>query len=341
MGNLVTCSTWESFWLNEGFTVFVERKIEQRLYGKPYAQLKAIIGRKSLLTAVNAYGCAHAHTCLHLPLDTKTDPDDAYSTIAYEKGFNLLCHLEQLMGGEAVMDQYLKAHVKQFAHKSLNSAEWVTFFVDYCRQNGVDMTAIDALDWNAWLHTPGMPKEFQFDTSLADNSNALAQKWSAALQNGSFDAFAATDLNGWKSPQTVVFLEGLEDVQTAFFANNGTKEAFRALLLKMDGLYNLTTVQNAEIRFHWQLVHTFQYSLWLLFVNLFSLVVQLCLRSEWDMIYPHVVAFATGQGRMKFTRPLYKELNKVAPALAQATFAANKQNYHSICAKMVARDLGM
>lgn len=40
MGNLVTCRTWESFWMNEGFTVFVERKIEQRLYGKAYAHLK-------------------------------------------------------------------------------------------------------------------------------------------------------------------------------------------------------------------------------------------------------------------------------------------------------------
>jgi leukotriene-A4 hydrolase len=40
MGNLVTCNTWESFWLNEGFTVFVERKIEKRLYGQQYADLK-------------------------------------------------------------------------------------------------------------------------------------------------------------------------------------------------------------------------------------------------------------------------------------------------------------
>lgn len=26
-GNSVTCSDWESFWLNEGFTVFIERKV--------------------------------------------------------------------------------------------------------------------------------------------------------------------------------------------------------------------------------------------------------------------------------------------------------------------------
>lgn len=27
MGNLVTTSNWEHFWLNEGWTVFIERKI--------------------------------------------------------------------------------------------------------------------------------------------------------------------------------------------------------------------------------------------------------------------------------------------------------------------------
>ena len=32
-GNLVTNKNFEHFWLNEGFTVFIERKIEERLYG--------------------------------------------------------------------------------------------------------------------------------------------------------------------------------------------------------------------------------------------------------------------------------------------------------------------
>jgi len=30
-GNLVTTRNWEHFWLNEGFTVFLERKILQKL----------------------------------------------------------------------------------------------------------------------------------------------------------------------------------------------------------------------------------------------------------------------------------------------------------------------
>ena len=33
-GNLVTNATWKDFWLNEGFTTYVESRIIEALYGK-------------------------------------------------------------------------------------------------------------------------------------------------------------------------------------------------------------------------------------------------------------------------------------------------------------------
>lgn len=52
---------------------------------------------------------------------------------------------------------------------------------------------------------------------------------------------------------------------------------------------------------------------------------------------------ATTQGRMKFTRPLYKELFKspMAQTLAVETFTRTAAFYHPICRKMVAADLGL
>ena len=32
-GNEVTCKNWEHMWLNEGFTVFIERKVSGKIYG--------------------------------------------------------------------------------------------------------------------------------------------------------------------------------------------------------------------------------------------------------------------------------------------------------------------
>lgn len=46
-------------------------------------------------------------------------------------------------------------------------------------------------------------------------------------------------------------------------------------------------------------------------------------------------------GRMKFVRPLFRELNKVDRLLALNTFAKNRDFYHPICRGMVQKDLGI
>lgn len=40
-GNLVSCCSWEHFWLNEGFTMFLERKILARLHGEEWRQFNS------------------------------------------------------------------------------------------------------------------------------------------------------------------------------------------------------------------------------------------------------------------------------------------------------------
>lgn len=55
-GNLVTNRNFEHFWLNEGFTMFLERKIESKLRGEPSRQLAAFGGLKELQeTVINKY----------------------------------------------------------------------------------------------------------------------------------------------------------------------------------------------------------------------------------------------------------------------------------------------
>jgi len=273
------------------------------------------------------FGMDHGFTCMHLKLDTATDPDDAYSIVAYEKGFNFLCYLQELVGGEEVMDEFLKAHVQKYMYKSTDGQEWKAFFLDYFQGKGVSAAALGSIDWESWYHKPGMcPVTVKCDTSLADGSTDLAKRWARTL-----DGHAAADLAGWKVAQTVVFLDAVEDLQTAQFqaataagpeALAAAKAASRSMLEAMDACYSFTGVRNAEIRICWQ---------------------TLCLRAELERIYPHVLAFASEQGRMKFTRPLYRELAKVpgGKQLAIDNFMKVRASYHSICAKMVARDLGV
>jgi len=57
-----------------------------------------------------------------------------------------------------------------------------------------------------------------------------------------------------------------------------------------------------------------------------------------------VGALLTEQGRMKFVRPLYRDLYQRGEGTAARNFALDlfkkhRKQYHSIAAKMVARDL--
>ena len=67
----------------------------------------------------------------------------------------------------------------------------------------------------------------------------------------------------------------------------------------------------------------------------------LAIPAEDTSILPVATRFITTQGRMKFTRPIYKALYKsrMGKELAVSTFLKNKDFYHPICTKMVAQDL--
>ena len=47
-GNLVTNATWNDFWLNEGFTVYFERRIMEEVSGRDYSEMLALLGYQDL-----------------------------------------------------------------------------------------------------------------------------------------------------------------------------------------------------------------------------------------------------------------------------------------------------
>ncbi|KAG0341414.1 Leukotriene A-4 hydrolase [Podila humilis] len=317
MGNLVTTENWEHFWLNEGFTVFVERKILGRMKGKEHSEFSAILGHKALQESVSLYGDKHPFTALR-PCLRGEDPDDAFSRVPYEKGFNLLYYLEKHLGGASVFEPYLRAHVQEFAGKSINTDDWKAFLYSYMGnsfgQEKVDL--LDKVDWETWLSGTGMPPvDNKFDDTLARECTCLCGKWNVARGHDVTSVqkeFSPKDLDTFSPTQKVVFLEKVAELEPLPHGH----------LELMDTLYSLTAVRNSEIRFRWHMV---------------------CLKANYEKIYPEVVSFATTMGRMKFCRPLLRSLYhaKNGAELARKEFLGHKAFYHPIAATMIMKDLGL
>lgn len=79
-GNTVTCEDWSSFWLNEGFTVFLERTADRTLFGEDFVKIDSTNGDSSMKADMNAFGLGNSYSSLYP--DTKTaNPDDSFSVM--------------------------------------------------------------------------------------------------------------------------------------------------------------------------------------------------------------------------------------------------------------------
>ncbi len=111
-GNLVTNANAEHFWLNEGFTVYAERRIVEALEGTEVSELDAALGRRDLDQAIARFANKPELTRLRTHL-TGIDPDEAFSQVPYEKGYLFLRALEETIG-RAAFTTWLQAYIAEF-----------------------------------------------------------------------------------------------------------------------------------------------------------------------------------------------------------------------------------
>ena len=87
-GNLVTNKNWGNFWVNEGFTIFMERKLDSALLGEDMENLESIVGNNELIADIKILGLDCEYTKLS-PDYEGNDPDDGFSTVPYEKRISI------------------------------------------------------------------------------------------------------------------------------------------------------------------------------------------------------------------------------------------------------------
>ncbi|XP_015177544.1 PREDICTED: leukotriene A-4 hydrolase [Polistes dominula] len=306
-GNLVTNANFEHFWLNEGFTMFVERKINGRMFGEKYRDFSALIDLQYLEESVETFGKTNQLTKL-VPSLIGINPDDTFSPIPYEKGHTFLYYLEQLLGGPNVFEPFLKSYLATFQYKSVVTNDWKEYLYKYFSDK---TELLNSVDWNAWLYEPGMPPVIpNYDKSLAVACTELAQKWITWDENSSVP-FDIKDLQDFTPIQKKTFIADLYASSTVLSEKK---------LKTMQSVYNIDSVKNSEIRFLW---------------------LRLCIKSLWASKVPDALKFATDLERLKFVRPIFRDLYNWEEMRQTAidAYLKNKNKMMYITAHMLAKDL--
>jgi hypothetical protein len=220
-GNLVTNATWNDFWLNEGFTVYLERRIMEALEGREHAEMLAVLGLGDLRDTLAELGATAPDTHLRLSLEGR-NPDDGMNDVAYEKGAYLLRTLEAAVGRER-WDPFLRGWFDGHAFQSASTEDFVAYLERHLPQ------AAEQVGVAAWVYGPGLPANAAIPTSAAlSRVEEAAKRWSGGA--------AATSLATaqWSTHEWLHFLrslpqelpgERMKDLDQAFgFSRSGNSE---------------------------------------------------------------------------------------------------------------------
>jgi leukotriene-A4 hydrolase len=192
-GNLVTNATYDHFWLNEGFTTWAERRILDALHGEESTALRWAIGQKALEDSVARFGADSPLTKLRTDL-RGVDPDDAFSSIPYEKGARLVSVIEHQVGREK-FDQFMRKYIKTFRFTSITSEEFLAFL-----NQELPGTAA-AVKMDEWLYETGLPSNAPvFKSEMLDKLMAAAEEFSKGI-------FPTRQVTEWDSNELLVFLQ--------------------------------------------------------------------------------------------------------------------------------------
>lgn len=219
-GNLVTNATYDDFWLNEGFTIYGERRIVEDRFGAEVAAMHDAIGRDYLDANLGTLRDHPELTRLHRDL-RGVDPDTASSYVTLEKGYLFLRAIESAVGRDT-FDDYLRGYLDRHRFTSLTTAQ----FLDDIRPR-----LGDVVDYDEWLEGTGLPAAaYQASSHRLDAVRSVGQ----AVPDR---AVADT----WHADEWQTYLGGLHPPVS------------REMLDELRATYRLGETRNQEIRFWWLL----------------------------------------------------------------------------------------
>lgn len=226
-GNLVTNATWSDFWLNEGFTTYIENRLQEAVYGRELALMEQALARRSLDRELNEL--PERDQILHIDLKGR-DPDEGVTGIPYNKGSLLLRKMEEVFGRET-FDAYLKRYFDHFAFQSITTETMLDYLKRELLNAHPDSAARLALQ--EWIYEPGLPASAPRASS--ERLRRVAEQAAAFKAGGSARAI---DAQGWSTQEWLEFLQEI-----------APPEADR--MAELDARFSLTRSGNSEIASLW------------------------------------------------------------------------------------------
>lgn len=297
-GNLVTNATWRDFWLNEGFTTYLERRIIEAVYGKPRREMEAMLGKRSLLEEMAAF--EDADEILHIDLKGR-DPDEGMTGVPYEKGALFLRHLEETYGRER-FDKFVRIYFETHAFQSITTETFVDYLVKKLIDKNYPTTYATSIyptptrqSVEEWIYKPGLPK-----TVPEPKSDAFAK---VEVQTKDYLSGKITvnsiQTKAWTTQEWLHFLKTMP-------ANLSVEK-----MTELDKAFGFTKIGNSEIAFQWLLMS---------------------IRNKYSAADARLEDFLVSIGRRKFVKPLFDELAKTPEGKkrAQEIYAKARSGYHPI-----------
>jgi len=297
-GNLVTNATWNDFWLNEGFTVYFERRIMESIQGRSYADMLTSLGYGDVTYTMSDLKETGDYdlTKLKLSLDDR-DPDDGMNDVAYEKGYLLLITIENAVGREK-FDAFLKAYFDTFRFRSVTTEQFIAYLREKLLPAGSE--ADKKVQPEKWIYEPGFPAGFGGPPPSA-RFKAVEEQAHAYLNGGKASAIKTSE---WTSHEWQHFLRVTGDSLDL------------AQMKELDAQFNFTATGNSEIA-----------ALWL----------EASVDHNYKTAFPALEKFLSEVGRRKFLVPLYKALmkNPETQDLGRKIYAKARKNYHAVSVKTI------
>jgi leukotriene-A4 hydrolase len=226
-GNLVGNATWRDFWLNEGFTDYMESRIMTAVYGEQRANMELVLGVKSLRASLGKLKPAEQILAIDL---RDRDPADAFTDIPYEKGRLFLNYLDAKFGRQH-FDEFLRGYFDHFSFKSITTEQ----FLGYLQENLLDRFpgVVSREQVNAWVFGAGLPSDAVLPvTDMFNPVNQARSDWLAGkLLTKKFPT-------NWVTQQWLFFLDDMPALTAAQLAD-------------LDKAFGFNKTPNAEIAHSW------------------------------------------------------------------------------------------